>query len=216
MNKIFTIGHSTNTLEEFLGYLLHYHIDTIVDVRSVPYSQFANQFNKEQLSVFLKKNNVIYIAMGDNLGARYEKKELLFEDGTVDFSKVRNTEKFQQGINRIKIGMQKGYNIALMCSEKNPLECHRFSLISNYLYTTGYKVNHIVGHDNFEHQFLEKKLLDYYKTYHKISTDIRIIIKFHLMQQTFFNIDNINEHQLYCKLNKAIGYHPNSVKTKMV
>ncbi len=81
MRKIFTIGHSTNTIESFIEFLNNYQINTIVDVRSIPYSRFASQFNKEQLYAFLKKENIIYIHMGNNLGARYEERKLLFEDG---------------------------------------------------------------------------------------------------------------------------------------
>jgi len=106
MNQIFTIGHSTDTIDKFVEYLKHFQVDTIVDVRSVPYSRYANQFNKELLSAFLKKKNIFYIPMGDNLGARYEEKELLFEDGKVDFSKVVTTNRFQRGINRVKAGVQ--------------------------------------------------------------------------------------------------------------
>ncbi len=216
MSQIFTIGHSTDTIESFIEYLKHYQIDTIVDVRSIPYSRFANQFNKEQLSDSLKKKNIVYIPMGNNLGARYEEKELLFEDGKVDFSKVVITKRFQEGIYRVETGIKKGYKIALMCSEKNPIECHRFSLISNYLHKKGYVVNHIVGKDIFEHKLLENKLLDYYKEHHKISTDFSKIIKFHFMQSTLFEIDEIDENNLYIKLNKLVGYNPIEAKKEMV
>lgn len=215
MSKIFTIGHSTDTIESFLEHLEHHQIDSIVDVRSIPYSHFVSQFNKEQLSVFLKKKKIIYIPMGDNLGARYEEKELLFEDGKVDFSKVVTTKKFQDGIDRVETGIKKGYKIALMCSEKNPIECHRFSLVSNYLHKNGYVVNHIVGKDIFEHKLLENKLLDYYREHHKISMDISKIIKFHFMQSTLFDSDNIDENNLYIKLNRLVGYNPTEAKKEM-
>lgn len=208
MKQIFTIGHSTDTIEAFSEYLIHFQIDTIVDVRSVPYSRFASQFNKEKLSIFLKKKNIIYIPMGDYLGARYEEKELLFEDGKVDFSKVVITKRFQEGIYRVESGIKKGYKIALMCSEKNPIECHRFSLISSYLHKKGYVVNHIVENDIFDHKLLENKLLDYYKEHHKISTNICKIVKSHFMQGSLFDTDSIDENHLYLKLNKLIGYNP--------
>jgi len=216
MSKIFSIGHSTDTIETFVEYLKHYQIDTIVDVRSIPYSRFANQFNKEQLSTFLKKKNIFYIPMGDYLGARYEEKELLFEDGKVDFSKVVTTKRFKEGIDRVEAGIKKGYQIALMCSEKNPIECHRFSLVSNCLHKKGYVVSHIVGKDMYEHKLLENKLLDYYKEYNKISTNFSKIIKFHFMQDTLFEIDDINENNLYIKLNKLVGYNPIEAKKETV
>ena len=215
MNQIFTIGHSTDIIESFIEHLEYYQIDTIVDVRSVPYSRFVSQFNKEQLSAFLKKENIIYIPMGDNLGARYEEKELLFEDGKVDFSKVVITKRFQEGIERVETGIKKGHKIALMCSEKNPIECHRFSLISRYLHKKGHIINHIVDEDLFEHKLLESKLLDYYKEYHKISFDIGKITEFHLMQSTLFDVDNIDEDKLYITLNRLIAYNPMETKKEM-
>lgn len=216
MSQLFTIGHSTDTIEIFIEYLKHYQIDTIVDVRSIPYSRFVSQFNKEQLSDFLKKKNIFYVPMGGNLGARYKEKELLFEDGKVDFSKVVITKRFQEGIYRVETGIEKGYKIALMCSEKNPIECHRFSLISNYLHKKGYVVDHIVGKDIFEHKLLENKLLDYYKEHHKISTDISKIIKSPFMQSSLFDTDSIDENNLYLKLNRLIGYNPIEAKKEMV
>ena len=216
MKKIFTIGHSTNTIENFIEYLKNYQINTIVDVRSIPYSRFANQFNKEQVSASLKKVNILYIPMGNNLGARYEEDELLFEDGKVNFSKVVATNQFQEGIDRIKTGIEKSYKIALMCSEKNPIECHRFSLISNYLYKKGYNINHIIGKDIFNHKLLQDKLLDYYKEYQKISTDINRIINFRFKQMSLFDTDNINVNTLYLKLNKLVGYNPIEAKKEML
>ena len=216
MSQIFTIGHSTNTIETFIEYLKRHQIDTVVDVRSIPYSRFASQFNKEYLSASLKEKNIFYIPMGNNLGARYTERELLFKDGKVDFSKVVVTDRFQEGIYRVETGIKKGYKIAIMCSEKNPIECHRFSLISNYLHKRGYVINHLIGKDIFEHKLLQDKLLNYYKEYHKISTDINKIIKFHFMQRSLFDTDSIGEDVLYLKLNRLVGYNPIEEKMEIV
>lgn len=86
MNKIFTIGHSTDSVDFFFCLLMNNGVDTVVDIRSVPYSRFASQFNKDSLSVFLKNKNINYIPMGNQLGARYENRELLFADGKVNFA----------------------------------------------------------------------------------------------------------------------------------
>jgi uncharacterized protein (DUF488 family) len=216
MSQIFTIGHSTDTIETFIEYLKHYQIDTVVDVRSIPYSRFASQFNKEDLSAALKEKNIFYIPLGNNLGARYTERELLFEDGKVDFSKVVVTDRFQEGIYRVETGIKKGYKIALMCSEKNPIKCHRFSLISNYLHKRGHLINHLIGKNIFEHKVLQDKLLDYYKEYHKISTDINKIIKSHFMQSSLFDTDSIDESVLYLKLNRLVGYNPIEEKKEIV
>lgn len=214
MNYIYTIGHSTVSIECFIKNLKLYQIDTIVDVRSVPYSRFANQYNKEKLSNILKTNKIFYIPLGNKLGARYEDNGLLFEDGKVNFSKVSETDNFQEGIFRVEDGIKKGYNIALMCSEKNPIECHRFSLISNFLHKKGYLVKHIVESNVFKHILLQNKLLEFYKEYHKITTDLNRIITFQNMQSTLFDDDGIDENTLYLKLNQLVGFNPIEIKRK--
>jgi hypothetical protein len=64
--------------------------------------------------------------MGNLLGARYDDKNLLFDNGKVNFKKVQETKNFQDGITRLEKGIEKGYNISLMCSEKEAFDCHRF------------------------------------------------------------------------------------------
>lgn len=216
MNQIFSIGHSTDTIKMFIEYLKHHKIDTVVDVRSVPYSRFANQFNKEDLSSSLKLSGIFYVPMGDNLGARYSEKELLFENGKIDFSKVVATNKFKDGIYRVETGVKKGHRIALMCSEKNPIECHRFSLISDYLYKKGYDVRHLVEKKVFEHRLLQDNLLKYFKEHHKITTDLKKIANCRFVQESLFEIESINDQTLFLKLNQLIGYNPIEVKKEII
>jgi len=163
MNKIFTIGHSTHTINKFISMLKQYSVNTIVDVRSVPYSRFNSQYNKEELKAKLKANGICYVFMGQELGARYEEESLLFEDGAVDFKKVQDTENFLKGIDRLKKGIQKGYSISLMCSEKNPIECHRFGLVSEYLSKNDFEIAHITPTEVISQKELELKLMEKYK-----------------------------------------------------
>ncbi|AZV46335.1 hypothetical protein C3L23_03330 [Nautilia sp. PV-1] len=161
MEEIFTIGHSTHKLEDFIKLLQKNNIDVIVDVRSIPYSKYAYWFNKEDLQFYLKKNKIYYIFMGNSLGARWEDKNLIFEDGKVNFEKVMQTKKFQDGIDRILNGVKKGYKIALMCSEKEAFDCHRFSLISRFL-RNKFNIYHIYPDKILSQAYLEKKLLEKY------------------------------------------------------
>lgn len=216
MNGIFTIGHSTDSVDHFFNLLMSNQIDTVVDVRSVPHSRFAGQFNKEPLGRFLKSKNVNYIPMGNELGARYENKELLFEDGKVDFSRVVKTKLFQDGVSRIETGVEKGFKIALMCSEKNPLECHRFSLISHFLHEKGYGIIHIVGENTFAHDRLENKMLDYYKENLKVSVDIDKVKGFRIIQSSLFDLDQPTKSDLYVELNKLVAYNPVSRNKELI
>ena len=162
MKQISTIGHSVYEMSDFIALLQDNNIDTIVDVRSIPYSKFASQYNRESLKYYLKQSNIYYIFMGDLLGARYEDKSLLFDDGKVNFKKVQETKFFQDGINRLEKGVSKGYNIALMCSEKEAFDCHRFALISEFLSKIGFTIKHIYPDKVLTQADLEERLLKKY------------------------------------------------------
>jgi len=159
----YTIGHSNHTIEKFVELLLQHKIGYLADVRSSPYSQHVPQFNKEVLDKELKKVGIKYLHFGKELGARYTDSQLLFEDGGVDFEKVRNTPNFIAGIDRILDGISKGFRIAIMCTEKDPLDCHRFVLVSYALKKAGISVVHIledgstVPNEAIEDRLLQKK-----------------------------------------------------------
>jgi len=149
--SLFTIGHSNQTIEEFLTLLLVHHIDVVADVRSVPYSQHTPQFNKEVLVKALKTKGIQYVFLGKELGARTEDLSC-YEHGKVVFDRLRNTNLFKTGIERLLKGLEKGYRIAIMCSEKDPLGCHRFVLVSRSLQKTGCQVLHILSDGSLESQ----------------------------------------------------------------
>ncbi|MCB4758494.1 MAG: DUF488 domain-containing protein [Sulfurovum sp.] len=164
MRTLYTVGHSIYEIEDFISLLKNNNVNTIVDVRSTPYSKFASQYNREDLKYYLKENGICYIFMGDLLGARHENKDLLFDNGKVDFKKVQETISFQQGITRLDKGISKGYNISLMCSEKEAFDCHRFGLVSEYIdkHLSDINVKHIYPDKVLSQKDLEKKLLKKY------------------------------------------------------
>ena len=141
---IYTIGHSTHSLDYFLSMLKEYAIDCVVDVRSTPASKYNPQYNKEPFSKFLKKNKIAYLHFPQEFGARHDAPDLLDENGKVDFEKVRKSWSFKQGVERLLSGTEKGHIIALMCSESNPFDCHRFSMITVALEKDGFGVQHIM------------------------------------------------------------------------
>jgi uncharacterized protein (DUF488 family) len=141
---IYTIGHSTHTLEYFLELLQTYSVNSIVDVRSVAASGYNPQYNKEPLSAFLKNSGVAYLHFAEEFGARHTDPDLLDEDGKVDFEKVRKSWNFKKGVERLWQGVNKGLTIALMCSESEPMDCHRFSMVAIALENDGFEVKHIL------------------------------------------------------------------------
>lgn len=201
---LFTIGHSTHTINFFVELLQQHTVDVIVDVRSVPYSQYADQFNQEPLKATLSQNNMYYLYMGDCLGARYEDQSLLFDDGKVDFEKVKRSAGFQNGITRVQDGLKKGHRIAIMCSEKNPVECHRFSMISRYLDENGIIVKHILPDKVYGHKELENKIFGLYNASGKVETNMDKIAKIKAIQQTMFANKTVSD--LYQALNLIVAY----------
>jgi len=159
-----TVGHSNHPINFFIELIQHFNIDCIVDVRSIPASSYNPQYNKEPLQNVLKRNNITYLHFGSEFGARHTEKELLDTFGKVDFEKVRNTSMFLHGVERLKKGIEKGFNVALMCSESDPFECHRFSMISYYLARNDFDVKHILKDKSvIANVDLEKKLLKKYE-----------------------------------------------------
>ena len=162
---IYTIGHSNHEPEAFADLLRHFGVNCVVDVRSIPASGRFPQFNKAALSEFLKSKNINYLHFSKEFGARHTDPELLDEEGKVDFEKVRRTEDFQNGVERLRTGIEKGYIIALMCSEAEPFDCHRFSMISGFLEKSGFEIKHILKDKTLKtNAQLENQLL---KKYHK-------------------------------------------------
>jgi uncharacterized protein (DUF488 family) len=163
-NTIFTVGHSTHSLPYFLELLQSQAVSCIVDVRSVAASAYNPQFNKETLTNFLKKNGIVYMHFAKEFGARYDDSSLLDKENKVDFEKVRKTTDFKSGVNRLHKGIEKGYKIALMCSESEPFDCHRFSMVSVYLQENGFEVKHILKDKTLlSQEDLEKILLKKYE-----------------------------------------------------
>ncbi len=155
--RLYTIGHSNHLLTDFLNLLLKYGIDCIVDVRSIPASKYSPQFNKETLQGFLRSYNMDYQFFGYELGAR--RNDSFNELGYVDFELTVQTALFQEGVHKLTPLLEKK-NIALMCSEADPLECHRFSLVGRYYHEEGLDVNHILKDATISsHEALEQEMI---------------------------------------------------------
>lgn len=140
--RLYSVGHSNQSQDEFLRLLKIHDINCIVDVRSVPASKNNPQFNLEPLRWFLKSRGIQYLHFGKEFGAR--RTDCLDIDGQVNYEIAILTPNFTRGVERLLNGLDKGFRISLMCSEANPLECHRFSLVSRYFYDNGMDVQHIL------------------------------------------------------------------------
>lgn len=148
-NAVFTIGHSTHTEEHFIKLLERHRITAVCDVRSRPYSRMNPQFNRENVSKALASHGIEYRFLGKELGARSEDPSC-YEGDKVRYSKLANTQLFKDGLKRVRRGLKEGFRIALMCAEKEPLECHRTILVAPELIALGIAVQHIHADGHLE------------------------------------------------------------------
>ena len=160
---LFTVGHSNHSVERFLELLRQHAIEVVADVRSVPYSQYAPQFNRETLEHSLREAGIRYVFMGEEFGARRKEPECYTTNRQVDFAKVVQTSAFQRGVERITRGVAQ-YRIALMCAEREPLDCHRTILVSRHLSEIGFAIAHIKDDGSLESQAeAERRLIKEHK-----------------------------------------------------
>jgi uncharacterized protein (DUF488 family) len=147
-DTVYTIGHSTHSIDNFIGLLKAQSITAVCDVRSRPYSRMNPQFNREPLKQRLRAASIRYVFLGEELGAR-SKDKTCYRNGQVQFDILARTALFKQGIERVKIGAR-SYRVALMCAEKEPLECHRTILVARRLADEGITIQHILGDGSVE------------------------------------------------------------------
>jgi uncharacterized protein (DUF488 family) len=139
---IYTIGHGSRRAEELLELLQKYNIAWLIDVRSQPYSKFHPQFSKNNLQHFVEEHNIRYVFMGDALGGRPTAPDC-YRNGKVDYDILKTKDFFRKGIERLKTAFEQDLSIAIMCSERNPAECHRSRLIGKVLTEENIPVKHI-------------------------------------------------------------------------
>ena len=145
---LYTIGHSSHPIEGFLSLLGNHRMDVVADVRSVPYSRFNPQFNKEALAASLREAGMRYIFFGKELGARPDDPSC-YVGGRVQYPRIAATPAFQQAVDRIIEG-SKTYRIAMMCAEAEPLDCHRTILVAQALAGAGGRIQHILANGDLE------------------------------------------------------------------
>jgi uncharacterized protein (DUF488 family) len=159
---IYSVGHSTHTVQDFIKLLKSRGITAIADVRSAPYSRFQPQFNREVLTKSLKESGIEYVFVGDSIGGRSSNEDD-YENGRVVYGRLKKSDNFESGLERVVLGSEK-YQLALMCSEKEPIECHRTLLVGQTLFERGISITHIHGDGTLEkHEDAIQRLLKIFK-----------------------------------------------------
>jgi uncharacterized protein (DUF488 family) len=156
--NVFTVGHSTRSLDEFVSLLKSFSINAVVDVRSSPFSGRFPHFNRRLLDASLKERGLQYRFFGKSLGGRPTEPNLFIE-GTADYIAMAQTPAFKEGIEKVLKGAEK-HRLALMCSEGDPIECHRCLLVGRALHQQRTQVLHILPDASVQSQVdIEGRLL---------------------------------------------------------
>jgi len=150
-HTIFTIGHSNKPVDELISLLKRNDVQVLVDIRSIPYSRYVPQANQENLEHSLKETGMEYLFMGGQLGGRPKNINVRNDLGSYDYSKLAATDNFKEGLSRL-LKESEQYNICLLCSEEDPVRCHRGLLVSRELTKRGAEVCHIRHNGSVESQ----------------------------------------------------------------
>ena len=151
---IFTIGHSTRTLSEFMDLLREAKIELLVDIRSVPRSRTNPQFNVDALPEALATAGIGYVHLSALGGLRHRRKAAMPSPNTLwqnasfrNYADYAGTEAFRVGVEELK-ALARDKRCAIMCAEAVWWRCHR-RIIADYLLTHGIPVAHIMGSGKF-------------------------------------------------------------------
>jgi uncharacterized protein (DUF488 family) len=145
--ELFTIGHGSLELVVFLAALRRQRITRVVDVRSIPYSRWAPWTGFGRLGVELQREGIAYEFAGKELGGKPESPDLQTPAGTPDYARIAGSPAYTRAIERVleAAGLER---LALLCSEANPMLCHRERLLARSLRERGASVRHIMSDGN--------------------------------------------------------------------
>lgn len=149
---IYSIGHGNKKIEDFITELKSFKIQFLLDIRSKPFSKWNPQFNQAALDLELKNNGITYVFVGDTLGGLPEDRSCYDYNGKVVYDLIKEKDFFKQGLERLTTANEKGINLAIMCSESKPEECHRSKLIGQELLNKEISLKHIVSEKRVKSQ----------------------------------------------------------------
>ncbi len=149
---IYTIGHSTHPIEVFLEMLQTYHIEMLVDIRSLPGSRKFPQYDKENLELVLPANQIEYFYLKELGGRRKVNRDSHNTNWRKDsfraYADYMETEAFENGILKLE-DLARMNRVAFMCAEAVWWRCHR-SMVADYLKVQGWVVLHILSKTKVE------------------------------------------------------------------
>ena len=145
MKQIFTIGHSTRSIEAFIALVKAHGIESVIDIRTIPKSRHCSQFNQKDLRQALKNHRIGYRHMKGLGGLRHARKDSI-NTGWINasfrgFADYMSSTEFEKALKKLEAIAQKK-RCVIMCAEAVPWRCHR-SLVADALTLRKWKVFHI-------------------------------------------------------------------------
>lgn len=151
-STIYSIGHGNKKIEDFINELKSFDIHFLLDIRSKPYSKWNPFFNQALLKKELEKNDITYVFVGDVLGGLPDDRSCYNYDGKVVYDLIKEKDFFKEGLKRLTTANDKKINLAIMCSESKPEECHRSKLIGQELLKKNVSLKHIITNNRIKSQ----------------------------------------------------------------
>jgi hypothetical protein len=135
---VLTIGHSNLAADRFIALLQQAGVSAIADVRSLPFSRWCPWFSRKPLTERLASERMGYLAFGDALGGRPQKRQL-YRDGVADYEAMAATLGFRAALERLTAAIGR-HRVCLLCAEREPLDCHRCLLVGRALAEGGLRL----------------------------------------------------------------------------
>ena len=155
---LFSIGHSNHPIEHLLSQLARHGIEVVADVRSRPYSRFVPHFSKERLARRLQADGLGYLYLGADLGGKPVRGEA--PSAAQDYAGRIAEPGFRGGIERLLAALRE-QSTAMLCRERDPLDCHRLHLIARHVRPLVADILHILPDGSIEPQAAtERRLLE--------------------------------------------------------
>ncbi len=173
MRELFTVGHSNHTIEHLIGLLTGHDITVVADVRSSPYSAHSPQFNRELMRQNLRDAGIEYVFLGKELGARRDEGSC-YVGGQAEYTAIRDLPAFRNGLQQVLRALDRS-TVTLLCSEADPLGCHRTILVCPELkaLSPDLKIRHILGDGSLEsHEQAEQRLIRLHKLQPELFGDL--------------------------------------------
>ena len=136
---LWSIGHSNHSIEHFLQLLRDHQIALLADVRTAPYSRHWPQFNREDLARACRAAGIEYTFLGAELGGKPDDPALRGPQGLPDYDAIAATPLYQAGLRRL-MALGAARRTAFICTEGDPVQCHREKLIGRSLRAAGWHV----------------------------------------------------------------------------